>query len=149
MQFLQPTFAAVVARHRLPPGGASPPSRYNPHDAAYYLCDSGAQDGRNLYQAIFAYNHADWYVRKVLAQAKLYATTTTAGIANCTTIQAATSIAFVAINYACARCPAPPTPNSAPGPASPVGSLCYPATLSFTVPPPTSTMSGFTSATDS
>src|SRR6476469_2488536 len=26
MQFLAPTFAAVLARHRLPPGGATPPS---------------------------------------------------------------------------------------------------------------------------
>src|SRR5690348_15980589 len=33
MQFLAPTFAAVLARHRLPPGGATPPSRYNPADA--------------------------------------------------------------------------------------------------------------------
>ncbi|MGH3606109.1 MAG: hydrolase Nlp/P60, partial [Pseudonocardiaceae bacterium] len=41
MQFLQPTFDTVIARHPLPPGGASPPSRYNPPDAiyaaAYYL----------------------------------------------------------------------------------------------------------------
>src|SRR5690349_19105963 len=43
MQFLAPTFAAVLARHRLPPGGATPPSRYDPadaiHAAADYLCD--------------------------------------------------------------------------------------------------------------
>ena len=68
MQFLQPTFDNVIARHPLPPGGASPPSRYNPHDAiyaaAYYLCDNGAHDGRNLYHAIFTHNHADWYVRR-------------------------------------------------------------------------------------
>jgi Transglycosylase SLT domain len=66
MQFLQATFDAVVSRHRLPPGGANPPSRYNPHDAiyaaAYYLCDNGARNGRNLYQAIFAYNHDENYV---------------------------------------------------------------------------------------
>jgi hypothetical protein len=66
MQFLQPTFDTVIARHPLPPGGASPPSRYNPHDAiyaaAYYLCDSGAGRG-DLHAAIFAYNHADSYVR--------------------------------------------------------------------------------------
>src|SRR5690606_17149596 len=30
MQFLAPTFDSVVARHRLPAGGATPPSRYNP-----------------------------------------------------------------------------------------------------------------------
>ena len=35
MQFLQPSFDGVLARHQLPPGGASPPSRYDPHDAIY------------------------------------------------------------------------------------------------------------------
>ena len=105
MQFLQPTFDAVAARHPLPPGGASPPSRYNPHDAiyaaAYYLCDSGARDRRNLYQAIFTYNHADSYVRDVLTQAQRYAAHTTLGTGDCTTIQATTHAAFTAINYAC------------------------------------------------
>ena len=75
MQFLAPTFASVVGRHPLPPGGASPPSRYDAHDAihaaAFYLCDSGARDG-DLRAAIFGYNHADWYVEKVLAQAERY-----------------------------------------------------------------------------
>nr|WP_238430078.1 hypothetical protein [Frankia nepalensis] len=46
MQFLAPTFIEVVTRHPLPAGGASPPSRYNPHDAiyaaAFYLCDNHA-----------------------------------------------------------------------------------------------------------
>lgn len=76
MQFLQPTFDSVVAQHPPPPGGSTPPSRYNPHDAIYtaaaYLCDSGARDGRDIYSAIFTYNHADWYVRKVLDQANAY-----------------------------------------------------------------------------
>ncbi len=76
MQFLQPTFDSVVAQHPPPPGGSTPPSRYNPHDAIYtaaaYLCDSGARDGRDIYAAIYAYNHADWYVRKVLDQANAY-----------------------------------------------------------------------------
>ncbi|WP_243793801.1 M23 family metallopeptidase [Saccharopolyspora gloriosae] len=76
MQFLQDTFDSVVAQHPPPPGGSIPPSRYNPHDAIYtaaaYLCDSGARDGRDLYGAIFTYNHADWYVRKVLDQADAY-----------------------------------------------------------------------------
>ncbi|MEY8040098.1 peptidoglycan DD-metalloendopeptidase family protein [Saccharopolyspora cebuensis] len=75
MQFLQPTFDSVTARHTLPPGGATPPSRYHPHDAihaaAHYLCDSGADNG-DLRAAIFAYNRADWYVNKVLAQAENY-----------------------------------------------------------------------------
>src|SRR5207249_1545067 len=35
MQFLSGSFAGVLARHQIPPGGANPPSRYNPHDAIY------------------------------------------------------------------------------------------------------------------
>jgi cell wall-associated NlpC family hydrolase len=76
MQFLLPTFATVVARHPPPPGGARPPSPYNPHDAIYaaaaYLCDNGARGGRNIPGAIFTYNHATWYVAQVLAQAARY-----------------------------------------------------------------------------
>ncbi|MEZ5156569.1 MAG: lytic murein transglycosylase [Solirubrobacterales bacterium] len=47
---------------------------YNPVDAicaaARYLKAAGADD--DLYQAIFAYNHADWYVDEVLLYAKQY-----------------------------------------------------------------------------
>jgi hypothetical protein len=77
MQFLRPTFDAVTARHPLPPGGATPPSPYDPHDAIYtaaaYLCDSGAYHG-DLNTALFTYNHARWYVHEVLAYAHRYAT---------------------------------------------------------------------------
>jgi hypothetical protein len=50
----------------------------NPYDAvpsaARYLCASGAAaGGTSLYRAIYAYNHADWYVRDVLALAQQYA----------------------------------------------------------------------------
>jgi Transglycosylase SLT domain len=82
MQFLQTTFDSVTSRHTIPPGGANPPSRYDPHDAiyaaAYYLCDNGARRS-DLHAAIFAYNHADWYVHKVLNQATHYAVATTVG----------------------------------------------------------------------
>ncbi len=49
----------------------------NPFDAvpssAAYLCRFGANKGpQGLYDAIFAYNHADWYVRKVLAISEQY-----------------------------------------------------------------------------
>ena len=61
-------------RLTIPPGGARPPSRYNPHDAihaaAFYLCDSGA--ARDLRAAIFAYNHSASYVADVLARAAAY-----------------------------------------------------------------------------
>src|SRR4051812_41895066 len=35
MQFLAQTFNSVTAQHQIPPGGANPPSRYNPHDAIH------------------------------------------------------------------------------------------------------------------
>src|SRR4029450_7693341 len=41
--------------------------------AANYLCQNGAGQGRDVAGAIFAYNHADWYVTKVLAIASTYA----------------------------------------------------------------------------
>jgi hypothetical protein len=47
---------------------------YNPVDAicaaAHYLKLAGAH--QDLYQAIFAYNHADWYVQEVLLYARAY-----------------------------------------------------------------------------
>ncbi|WP_396135282.1 C40 family peptidase [Amycolatopsis sp. A133] len=96
MQFLQPTFDNVVARHPPPPGGAHPPSRYNPHDAIYaaaaYLCDAGARDGRDLHAAIFAYNHAEWYVQKVLAQAERY---------SCSAVQTANPVIRTVVAFAC------------------------------------------------
>lgn len=113
MQFLAATFDTVVARHPPPPGGASPPSRYNPHDAVHaaaaYLCDNGADHG-DLHKAIFAYNHADWYVNDVLTQARAYANTPAPGTGtgrngdgDCNNIQAATAAALTAINYACGQ----------------------------------------------
>ena len=53
------------------------PNVYSPSDsiftAASYLCANGANKGANVAGAIFAYNHADWYVTKVLAIASAYA----------------------------------------------------------------------------
>ena len=44
--------------------------------AAEMLCaDGAAKGGQSLYSAIFAYNHADWYVDEVLAIAREYAQT--------------------------------------------------------------------------
>jgi cell wall-associated NlpC family hydrolase len=40
--------------------------------AADYLCDHGAGDPSGLADAVFAYNHADWYVADVLAEAAAY-----------------------------------------------------------------------------
>jgi hypothetical protein len=52
---------------------------YNPPDAVFtaanYLCSNGAARGADVAKAIFAYNHADWYVSQVLAIASGYAAT--------------------------------------------------------------------------
>ncbi|MFM9442553.1 NlpC/P60 family protein [Streptomyces acidiscabies] len=76
MQFLPTTFRDVTARHRLPPGGSTPPSPYDAHDAVHaaaaYLCDSGARGGMNIPGAVRTYNHSDTYVAQVLAQAQSY-----------------------------------------------------------------------------
>ena len=115
MQFLQPTFDSVITRHDLPPGGASPPSRYNPHDAIYAaahnLCDNGVRRG-DLHAALFAYNHADWYVTDVLAQAAKYSQPTPNGSVACRTVQPTdqpagaqlgSERALVAVAFACAQ----------------------------------------------
>ncbi|WP_378733324.1 NlpC/P60 family protein [Nocardia brasiliensis] len=105
MQFLAPTFDSVTARHLLPAGGATPPSRYNPSDAvfaaAWYLCDSGAP--HNLRGAIFAYNHADWYVDQVLDWAERYRLAIPPGSGDCGDIRAASPSAVTAISFACAQ----------------------------------------------
>ena len=46
------------------------------YSAARYLCANGAGQGgtKQLYKAIFAYNHADWYVRFVMELADRYRT---------------------------------------------------------------------------
>jgi Transglycosylase SLT domain len=59
-------------------GQTGPPDIMNPYDAvpsaARLLCAMGAAGGgRSLYNAIFGYNHADWYVREVLGLAARYA----------------------------------------------------------------------------
>ena len=59
-------------------GDTGPPNILNPYDAvpsaARMLCaDGAAGSGQALSQAIFDYNHANWYVREVLALAAEYA----------------------------------------------------------------------------
>jgi len=77
MQELASTFAEYDTP--VPPGGANPPSPYDPTDAVYaaarMLCANGAANGANLNQAIFDYNHATWYVNEVLALAQTYGQT--------------------------------------------------------------------------
>ena len=72
MQFLGPTWEAYGV------DGNKDGRRdvYNPTDAVYgaanYLCASGAGDPSRLPDAIWAYNHADWYVDDVLVRAFRY-----------------------------------------------------------------------------
>ena len=75
MQFEPATFAAYDLP--VPPGGATPPSPYDPVDAVYaaarLLCADGAADGRDLGGAVYAYNHSSAYVADVLALAQTLA----------------------------------------------------------------------------
>ena len=70
MQFLPSSWEAFG----LDANGDGRQDPYNPVDAicaaAHYLKLAGGND--DLYQAIFAYNHADWYVQEVLLYARAY-----------------------------------------------------------------------------
>ena len=74
MQFMPATWAEWGINGFGPPGS---PDIMNPLDAvpsaARMLCAAGAGNPPTLSQAIFAYNHADWYVAEVLALASEYA----------------------------------------------------------------------------
>ena len=74
MQFMPATWAEWGITGFGPPG---PPDIMNPLDAipsaARMLCAAGAGNPATLSQAIFAYNHATWYVAEVLALASEYA----------------------------------------------------------------------------
>ncbi|HMC05652.1 MAG TPA: lytic transglycosylase domain-containing protein [Actinomycetota bacterium] len=80
MQFEPPTFATngVVG-----PGGADPPSPYDPVDAVYsaahLLCSDGGGDPSMVATAIFAYNHSSDYVAQVLSLASSYGAAPGAG----------------------------------------------------------------------
>ena len=73
MQFLPSTWAewGITAF-----GEPSPPNIMDPFDAvpsaARYLCAAGGATAAGLPGAVFAYNHANWYVTEVLALAKEY-----------------------------------------------------------------------------
>src|ERR1700722_12209600 len=77
MQFEPATFASYDTP--VPPGGANPPSPYDPTDAVYAaardLCANGAANGANLTAAVYAYNHSQSYVSEVLGLAQSYVQT--------------------------------------------------------------------------
>ncbi|MGP0102879.1 MAG: lytic transglycosylase domain-containing protein [Solirubrobacteraceae bacterium] len=70
MQFI----ASTWAEYGVDADGERPPNRWDPADAIYaaanYLRASGAP--ANYRQAIYAYNHADWYVSEVMSWAARY-----------------------------------------------------------------------------
>src|SRR5262249_29758714 len=73
LQFLPSTWAAWGISGF---GDKGPPNINDPFDAvpsaARYLCAAGGSTAAGLPRAIFAYNHADWYVNEVLALARQY-----------------------------------------------------------------------------
>lgn len=75
MQFEPATFAEYALP--VPPGGAEPPSPYDPVDAVYaaarLLCADGAAGGTDVAAAVFAYNHSTAYVDTVLELSARYA----------------------------------------------------------------------------
>lgn len=78
MQFL----ASTWSEYGVDADGDGPPDRWDPADAIYgaanYLRASGAP--RDYHEAIFAYNHADWYVAEVEHWAALYTGSTPATV---------------------------------------------------------------------
>jgi cell wall-associated NlpC family hydrolase len=87
MQFEPATFAEYAT------GPDKPLSPYDPADAIYtaatMLCANGARGGSasGIENAVFTYNHADWYVSEVMSWAAKYATQGSSNIV-------ATAIAF-------------------------------------------------------
>lgn len=76
MQFEPSTFAAYS--RPIPPGGADPPSPYDPTDAVYaaarMLCADGGANPARLAGALWDYNHSGAYVAEVETLARLYVT---------------------------------------------------------------------------
>jgi cell wall-associated NlpC family hydrolase len=81
MQFELATFAEYD--EPVPPGGAQPPSPYDPVDAVYaaarLLCANGAAAGADVPEAVYAYNHSSTYVDQVMTLARQYANTDAIG----------------------------------------------------------------------
>ena len=74
MQFEPATFAEYAVRADRSASSARMTPRTRSSTAARMLCADGARGGSagGLRGAIFAYNHAHWYVRDVLALAARY-----------------------------------------------------------------------------
>jgi cell wall-associated NlpC family hydrolase len=95
--------------HRVPPqvaygtdgNGDGIANVYHPADAIFaaasYLCRNGAERGADIPRAVFAYNHADWYVNKVLAFASGYAAGPAAPLPSGPAVEKAVAFAYNAL----------------------------------------------------
>ncbi len=102
MQFEPATFAAYD--EPVPPGGATPPSPYDPTDAVYaaarLLCANGGAGGADLSGAVYDYNHSAAYVAQVLALAQTYAAASTAASGGSPALAAASGAGALAVSWA-------------------------------------------------
>ena len=96
MQFMPDTFAAYALP--VPPGGANPPTPWDPTDAVYaaarMLCANGAGNGAALPRSVWDYNHSSAYVTEVLNLAASFAGAAT---------NASSSAATTAVDWALAQ----------------------------------------------
>jgi cell wall-associated NlpC family hydrolase len=102
MQFEPGTFAEYD--EPVPPGGASPPSPYDPTDAVYaaarLLCANGGAGGADLSGAVYDYNHSSSYVAQVLALAQTYAAASTVSTGGTPTLTADAGAGALAVSWA-------------------------------------------------
>ena len=102
MQFEPATFAEYD--EPIPPGGATPPSPYDPTDAVYaavrLLCANGGAGGADLSGAVYDYNHSPSYVAQVLALAQTYATAATGSTGGTSTLAVDSSAGALAVSWA-------------------------------------------------
>jgi len=102
MQFEPTTFAAYD--EPLPPGGATPPSPYDPTDAVYaaarLLCANGGSGGVDLSAAVYDFNHSAAYVTQVLALAQTYAAASSGSAGGPSTLVADSGGGALAVSWA-------------------------------------------------
>jgi cell wall-associated NlpC family hydrolase len=102
MQFEPATFAEYD--EPVPPGGAAPPSPYDPTDAVYaaarLLCANGGAGGADLPGAVYDYNHSSAYVAQVLALAQTYAVASTGSTGGTSTLTADAGAGALAVSWA-------------------------------------------------
>ena len=102
MQFEPATFTEYD--EPVPPGGATPPTPYDPTDAVYaatrLLCANGGAGGADLSGAVYDYNHSSAYVAQVLALAQSYAAASTGSTGGTSTLTADAGAGALAVSWA-------------------------------------------------